>query len=118
VVNTSPDNGSTVQPNSTVTLHLSSHNMGKVPDLSGQTANEARATLANNGFTAKPKVVPVTATDPAQVGQVTGQDPSAGSVKKFDTVVKIFVGTAAQGPASPTPAPASSAPPSSPPPGG
>jgi serine/threonine-protein kinase len=94
-----------------VTVHLSSHNMGAVPNVFGQSEAEAKANLRNAGFTSVRAVTQVV-DNAAQVGTVTGQDPAQGVVKKFSTTVKIFVGTPGA-PASPSAGPPS-VPPSSP----
>lgn len=57
VIRTSPDSGASVEPNSPVTLVVSSGvQMVKVPDLVGSNEGQARRALANAGFTSELKV--------------------------------------------------------------
>ncbi|MFI5834467.1 Stk1 family PASTA domain-containing Ser/Thr kinase [Micromonospora sp. NPDC051300] len=85
VVKVSPDEGSTVAPNTKVTLEVSKGNVGEVPDVRGFTEDQAKKQLTNAGY--KYKVVDGEEVDPAQAGKVSGQSPSGGKkLAKGETV--------------------------------
>jgi beta-lactam-binding protein with PASTA domain/predicted Ser/Thr protein kinase len=116
VVNTSPAAGTSVAVGIKVTVHLSLHNQGIVPDVTQQSEADAKSALRNAGFT-NVRAVPVPVTSAAQVGIVQSQSPQATSTRKFTDLIRIFVGAPAGAPASPSAQPPSVAP-SSPGPGG
>jgi eukaryotic-like serine/threonine-protein kinase len=72
-----------------------------VPDVTGKDQTAAGAALLDAGFKVDVQTQPVT--DPAQVGKVLRQRPSAGRRAKRGSSVTIHVGAAA--PATTTPAP-------------
>ncbi|HEX6500967.1 MAG TPA: Stk1 family PASTA domain-containing Ser/Thr kinase [Micromonosporaceae bacterium] len=110
VVKSDPPEGTSVQENATVTVFVSKGNEVSVPDLTGLTPDQAAGKLRNAGFTNDPKVIPRLTNDPNDDGKVTGQDPSAGTVKKTDFTVTIFVGKYQE----PSPTPSNPSPTTSP----
>jgi serine/threonine-protein kinase len=113
VVDTSPAAGSLATPGDTVTLKVSNGNLAQVPDLSGLTQDQARDKLREAGFTSNPRFTNRTTTDEAQNGKVVGQDPSAGSERKKNATISVFIGKVQDTPASPPASPSSSASPAS-----
>lgn len=90
VLRVTPEQGSTVEAGSGVTLEIASGNV-KVPDLIGKSDIEARTLLAQAGFLVKT----VEAFDQNQpIGAVIAQAPSAGETKIIGTSVTITVNTA------------------------
>ncbi|MGW0038123.1 Stk1 family PASTA domain-containing Ser/Thr kinase [Gordonia sp. NPDC003376] len=96
VVSSSPVAGNTVKQGSTVQLTISRGNLFAMPDLGGQTPDQARTALQragwNNGtLTQTTRGVPLGSPDD---GKVLSQDPAAGSkVRKTDSV-SITIGRA------------------------
>ncbi|QLQ38638.1 Stk1 family PASTA domain-containing Ser/Thr kinase [Micromonospora robiginosa] len=85
VVKVSPDEGSTVAPNTKVTLEVSKGNIAEVPDVRGFTEDQAKKQLENAGY--KYKVVDGEEVEPAKAGKVSGQSPSPGKkLAKGETV--------------------------------
>lgn len=90
VLRVTPEQGSTVEAGSGVTLEIASGNV-KVPDLIGKSDIEARTLLTQAGFLVKT----VEAFDANQpIGTVIAQAPSAGETKIIGTSVTITVNTA------------------------
>jgi eukaryotic-like serine/threonine-protein kinase len=119
VVAQRPAAGARLARGSTVTLNVSKGQAAKpVPDVVGQTENQAVALLKAAGFGATPVEVPSTETK----GTVVAQNPKAGDKAQPDTKVRLNVskgatsgGSAATppattAPAATTPAPAQTAP--------
>jgi eukaryotic-like serine/threonine-protein kinase len=102
-----PKEGSSVPENSTVTVGISLGDQNVVPDLFGLTPDQAKQKLADAGFTSQLNVVQRITSDPAQVGKVTGQDPTKGNTKNLTDAITVFVGKSAE-PSSPPPSPTSS----------
>ncbi|MBO0868607.1 MAG: Stk1 family PASTA domain-containing Ser/Thr kinase [Micromonosporaceae bacterium] len=109
VDSTEPPADTSVAAGSTVTLHLSLHNEGQVPDVRDLSLGDARTKLGNAGFT---NVVTATkfVSDPALDGVARSTDPPAGVVRKFTDKITIFVGQFVQNSPSPQPAPSPSSP--------
>ena len=108
----SPGAGSSVKPGTTVTLTVAKAppQVG-VPDVTGDTADEARAAI--RGAQLKVTSVKVDVDTPDQDGLVQEQDPSAGSQVDRGTLVTIRVGRFSPPPSpdttpSPTPSPSPS----------
>jgi len=76
--------------------------LSQVPDVTGQTAADAKTLLSASGFKASTVTTPVT--DPSEDGLVVSQTPAGNSQAKKGTVVQITVGqlTAAPPPATTT----------------
>ncbi|QKT05779.1 Stk1 family PASTA domain-containing Ser/Thr kinase [Gordonia sp. X0973] len=94
VVMTSPDAGSTITDDQTVTVTVSRGNMFVVPDLVGKTPAQARAALASAGWrvstlTQSTRSLPLGHPDN---GRIVAQDPPAGSAIRKDDGVSIVVG--------------------------
>jgi serine/threonine-protein kinase len=114
VLSQSPSGGATVNPGSTVTIHVSPGG-SSVPSVTNDPQNTAVQVLQNAGFT--PKVVSAQGPPGSTPGNVFQQTPNAGATAAQGSTVTIFV---AQAPPSPTPAPTTPTPnpgPTSPPPG-
>jgi serine/threonine-protein kinase len=93
VISTSPSPGTKVNPGSTVNLVVSSGqppNQAQVPNVTGQTQGQAKATLTSAGFTPQAQSQPVS--DPAQNGIVLSQNPPAGTPANQGSVVTYTVG--------------------------
>ncbi|AXH89951.1 MULTISPECIES: Stk1 family PASTA domain-containing Ser/Thr kinase [Micromonospora] len=113
VVNVSPDEGSTVAPNTKVTLEVSKGNVAEVPDVRGFTEDQARKQLENAGY--RVKVVDGEEVEPAQVGKVSGQSPSPNrKLAKGETVTIEVDVPREEEPTSPTPSGSPSTSPSTP----
>lgn len=91
VLRVTPEQGSTVEAGSGVTLEIASGNV-KVPDLVGKSDIEARTLLTQAGFLVK-VVEALDANQP--VGIVIAQAPSAGETKIIGSSVTITINTAA-----------------------
>ncbi|MGC4934487.1 Stk1 family PASTA domain-containing Ser/Thr kinase [Gordonia sp. DT30] len=95
VVSASPTVGGTIKQGSTVQLTVSRGNMFVLPDLTGQTADQARATLGRSGWngslTETTRNVPLGSPDD---GKVLSQTPGGGSKVNKNGGVSIVVGRA------------------------
>jgi serine/threonine-protein kinase len=92
VISQSPGAGSTVAKEARVTITVSKGtNKVKVPGVVGQSQADATAALEDAGFTVR--VVPDDQVTPDQAGQVTHQDPAAGTEATKGSAVTIDVGT-------------------------
>jgi serine/threonine-protein kinase len=103
VISTSPSPGTKVNPGSTVNLVVSSGqpaNQAQVPDVTGQTQGQAKATLTSAGFTPQAQAQQVS--DPAQNGIVLSQNPPAGTPANQGSVVTYTVGKFSGGGATTT----------------
>jgi serine/threonine-protein kinase len=93
VVGSTPPGGSNVKEGDTVTVQVSMGTLKPVPDVFGLTEDQAKAKLADAGFTrVAPVSVPVG--DPAKAGKVQSQSPPAGTALKLDQQIRIFIGVA------------------------
>lgn len=93
VISVSPDAGSSVQQNSTVTLTVSSgREIIEVPDLSGMTTAEAQKILSDAGLTLDP-VVREDSSDTVEAGQIIEQAPTGGSQVARGSRVTLTVST-------------------------
>jgi len=112
VVNQSPVGGTSVAPNSKVTIFVSGGTT--VPNVVGLPANSAVTLLQNDGF----KVNQITTAGPAGTtpGNVWQQSPSASTPEPSGTTVNIYIQPAAASPSpsasstTPTPTPSGSGP--------
>jgi eukaryotic-like serine/threonine-protein kinase len=91
VIDQSPDAGSDVRKQSTVTVIVSS-GLAKVtvPNVVGESEDQAKADLSSSGLGAR--VVTQTTTDPKADGQVLSQSPQAGAKLPSGEAVAISVG--------------------------
>ncbi|GAA1801969.1 Stk1 family PASTA domain-containing Ser/Thr kinase [Planosporangium flavigriseum] len=111
VIDSNPKSRTAIKQNNAVDLVISKGNVRKVPDVTGKTETEARATIQAAGF--KASVVPQDAADPSQVGRVIGQNPDGDTTAEAGKTVTIIVGRAtAPPPPPPSAAPSASAGPS------
>jgi eukaryotic-like serine/threonine-protein kinase len=107
VLSQSPPGGSSLRAGGKVNLTVAKAPVeAVVPDVVGQTETQAAAALGRAGFS--PKMVSETTTEPAQVGVVIKQTPSAGGRARKGATVTIAVGvlgvqTTPTGPTGTTP---------------
>ncbi|MDO4911019.1 MAG: Stk1 family PASTA domain-containing Ser/Thr kinase [Corynebacterium sp.] len=93
VISVSPDTGSQVPANSTVTLTVSSgREVTEVPDVSNKTTAEAQQLLADAGLSLD-SVVRQEASDTVENGKIIEQSPSAGSQVSKGSRVTVTVST-------------------------
>ncbi len=90
VLSQSPTGGSQVRPGSTVTIVVSS-GVVLVPNVVGETPDQARSDLRSSGFT-NVSTVSQTTTDQSQDGLVVRQAPPAGTRSSTAGAVTLFVG--------------------------
>jgi len=92
VVKQDPQPYAEVAPGSKVTIYVSTGKI-KIPDVKGQTEDQARQTLNNAGFLQlTPDSVKVTTTDQSLDGKVQRTNPAAGTVVTPDkTTVTLYV---------------------------
>ena len=91
VIEISPTSGTEIDEGSSVTVKISKGNQEEIPTVTGQTPDEARATLTANGFTNITEVMRTT-TVASEAGVVVGQDPSSGKVVSTTTKITIYIG--------------------------
>ncbi len=96
VVSSSPGAGATVEQGDTVQITVSRGNMFVMPNLRGQTPEQARGTLTGSGWqastlTQSTRNVPITSSDD---GKILSQTPAAGTRVQKDSAVSIVVGRA------------------------
>jgi beta-lactam-binding protein with PASTA domain len=107
VLSQSPAGGSSVKPGTSVSLTVAkAPPQVQIPDVTGDTKDEARQALRDNEL--KVRVVRRDVDTPDEDGMVVAQDPQAGSSVDRGTLVTITVGTFTPPPASdstPTPSP-------------
>jgi serine/threonine-protein kinase len=113
VIKVTPGEGSTVDKGSTVTVEVSTGNLRSVPDVDGDTEQDATDTLQNAGF--KVNVVDGREVSADLAGRVERQNPKAGEKKATGTQVTITVTRARK---EPTPTPTTPAPTTTPTTGG
>jgi eukaryotic-like serine/threonine-protein kinase len=89
VVGQSPKAGRHVTMGSTVTLSVATGSQIIVPDVTGQEAESARATLEAADFKVVEENTPTT--DPNQDGVVSTQEPPPGAKVPRQSTVTIFV---------------------------
>lgn len=93
VVTTNPSSGIEVSSGSVVELRVGrGPDQVQVPDLVGQTANEAQASVQRLGLTLAPVPQQREVDDSSQVGRVLAQDPAAGQFLAPGTPVLLTVG--------------------------
>jgi len=109
VVEVNPPVGTQVREGSEVTLKISKGNRKLVPNVSGlgYSAGEAKAVLANSGFT-NVEAVDQNTDDPNLDGKVLNQEPRADTPRDPKLRVRIFVGKFNQPEPTDTPSPAPS----------
>jgi serine/threonine-protein kinase len=97
----SQDQSGLVKQGTTVNLVIAqAPTTAAVPDVSGQTLDQAKSTLANKGFTnVTAKNEPSSTVDP---GLVTRTDPSAGIQVKLSQLITIYVANQSTQPANAT----------------
>ncbi|MCL7459304.1 Stk1 family PASTA domain-containing Ser/Thr kinase [Micromonospora echinofusca] len=117
VLKVSPEEGKQVAAESTVTLTVSKGNVGKVPNVVGDSEDDAKEELDEAGYRVDVKQgreVP-----PEEAGQVTSQTPPAGSnLARGKTVTIVVTVPQAEPPPTDTPSPTPSATPTTPGDGG
>jgi len=93
VVTTNPSSGIEVAPGTVVELRVGrGPDAVRVPDLVGQTATEAQATVQRLGLSLAPVPQQREVDDERQVGRVLAQDPAAGQFLAPGTPVLLTVG--------------------------
>jgi len=109
VVEVNPPVGTQVREGSEVTLKISKGNRKLVPNVSGlgYSAGEAKAVLANSGFT-NVEAVDQNTDDPNLDGKVLNREPRADTPRDPKLRVRIFVGKFNQPEPTDTPSPAPS----------
>jgi beta-lactam-binding protein with PASTA domain len=98
VTRTNPLPGESVPVGSSVTVYYSA-GLVEVPDVIGQTKDEATSQLEGLGFRVTPSFSP-SSSDPA--GTVIGQTPTGGTRRAYGSQVVINVSSAAPTPTTPT----------------
>ncbi|UZF56459.1 Stk1 family PASTA domain-containing Ser/Thr kinase [Gordonia polyisoprenivorans] len=95
VVSSSPTAGDSIKQGATVQLTISRGNMIVVPDLTGQTADQAFATLQRSGWNGAlnqtPRNVPLGSPDD---GKILSQSPGDGSKLAKNGAINVVVGRA------------------------
>ncbi len=86
----SPPAGGSYPSDQQITLYVSGGGV-TVPNVSGQTAQEASAILTQDGFTVTTNSTPAPASQIVQPGTVYNQNPAAGTVQAKGTAIQIFV---------------------------
>jgi serine/threonine-protein kinase len=90
VVRQSPQSGE-VDKNTNVTLYVSKGNEIQMPDLTGQSPEDAQSTLAAQGWSGSISQTSQPTTDTDQIGKVIATRPSAGgSLRKNQTVTLVI----------------------------
>jgi serine/threonine-protein kinase len=104
VISVEPAEGTQVAPGSTVKVHISKGNQVPIPDLSGQTPEEAKHALQGLGFT---NIRTSTNINPpaGMAGKVMYTVPGAGSTPKVTDQITIVVGATQQPSPSQSPSP-------------
>ncbi|MEW2384142.1 Stk1 family PASTA domain-containing Ser/Thr kinase [Micromonospora sp. NPDC047707] len=119
VVKVTPDSGTAVAEGTEVVLEVSKGNVREVPDVVGETREDAEDELRDAGY--KVRVQRGDPVPPEEAGRVVSQDPKAGSPLAKDGTVTIVVTVPQEEPTQePTQDPTSTptTPPTTPPPGG
>ncbi|MDD7941297.1 Stk1 family PASTA domain-containing Ser/Thr kinase [Actinomycetospora lutea] len=93
VVTTNPTGGLEVAPGSVVELRVGrGPDRVQVPDLTGQTANEAQASVQRLGLSLAPVPQQREVDDASQIGRVLAQEPAAGQFLAPGTPVQLTIG--------------------------
>jgi len=88
VARTDPGNGSNASVGATITVYSSNGNQVLLPDVVGQTADQAKSTLNGFGVVTTDQAV----TDPTQNNKVLSMSPAAGTPATKGGTVTIVVG--------------------------
>jgi serine/threonine-protein kinase len=99
VVSQDPSGGTSATRGSLVTIVVATEPPIRLPNLAGQSRDDAEAALTQAGLTPRVSLVPVN--DPAQDGIVIGQKPDPGTSVRRGQPVRIIVGSFTE----PTPPP-------------
>lgn len=104
VIGQDPPAGAQVAPNAPITLQVAN---GKtvLPDVRGKNDADARTLLNQAQFINITDTATVVVTDPAQVGLVQSQNPSAGTPLTANTPITLTLGAAPPPPPPPSPSP-------------
>ncbi len=92
VVSQNPSGGTEVEAGSTVTLEVSRGNRIEMPDLTGQTPEQAQQTLQDLGWTGQLTVREVPVDDSSQEGVVVAQGVAPGTTIAEDQTITVDVG--------------------------
>ncbi len=92
VVAQDPAGGSEVEAGTTITLEVSRGNQLQMPDLTGQTPEQARQTLQGLGWSGQLNVREVPVEDSSQEGVVVSQDVPPGTTFAQDQTITVDVG--------------------------
>lgn len=92
VLSQDPGGGTEVEAGSTVTLEVSRGNQIQMPDLTGQTPEQAQQTLQNLGWKGELTVRRVPVSDSSQEGVVVGQDVAPGTEIAKNQTITVDVG--------------------------
>jgi eukaryotic-like serine/threonine-protein kinase len=92
VLKQNPAGGTEVKVDTTVALTVSRGNQLQMPDLRGQTPNQALNTLRNLGWTGTLQQVTTSTNDPNLVGRVLDQDVPADTGFARDQTITITIG--------------------------
>jgi eukaryotic-like serine/threonine-protein kinase len=92
VASTSPAAGSTVAVGSTVTLTVTGGDRLSMPDITGESLDAAKQTLASAGFTGNIRATSQNVDDPNQDNKVLSQTQSAGSQVGRGDEIQVTVG--------------------------
>ncbi len=92
VLKQNPAGGTAVKAGTTVALTVSRGNQLQMPELRGQTPNQALNTLRGLGWTGTLKQVSIPVDDPNQVGVIVAQDVQAGTGFTRDQTITITIG--------------------------
>ncbi|MBN1171546.1 MAG: Stk1 family PASTA domain-containing Ser/Thr kinase [Micromonosporaceae bacterium] len=105
VTDINPPAGTEVQEGDTVTVKISKGNQKPLPDVRGQTPEDAKATLRGAGFTGTIDPQYRQTDDPSEYGMVVGMDPDPNKVIASNSKITIIIGKA---PATESPSPSAS----------
>ncbi|MBW8798439.1 MAG: Stk1 family PASTA domain-containing Ser/Thr kinase [Streptomyces sp.] len=101
VLDQDPIGGKEVQKGSTITLTVAkAQEKSTVPDVTGQSCDDAKAQMTANNLTGN--CTEVTTTDPNLVGKVVSTDPQKGTQVDKNSTVNIQIGKAQQQTAVPS----------------
>jgi serine/threonine-protein kinase len=97
VIDTNPKPGTQMNKEDKLTLYVGQEAAKvAVPDLSGKTPEEAKATLEPLGLTLDPTYGEEDTTDDTLVGKISSQNPASGTQVPKNTVIKISLGKQAE----------------------
>ena len=88
VIDMNPEAGTSVAPGTTVTLSVSDGSQAQInlPNLIGETQQQAQQQLQNEGWTGSFQVQNQSTLDPNKVGKIADQNPDPGQITKNQTV--------------------------------